>query len=123
MSFKKPRILFIDDDEMITDLYRLVFDRSGEFEVRTENSGTVAVQVAREFQPDLVFLDWNMPDRSGPDVAADLLGAGELCGIKVAYMTGSAAATGTYHGLPSFPKPVCIEQFIVTARGLLASAN
>ena len=53
----KKRILLVDDEESITRSLKLFLDGTGQYEVRTENRGSLAVQVAREFRPDLIVLD------------------------------------------------------------------
>ena len=68
----KKKILFVDDDESITRTLKLFLDRRGGYEVRTENRGSQAVQVARDFRPDLIVLDIVMPDADGGAIAQDL---------------------------------------------------
>ena len=57
----KKKILLVDDDESITRTLKLFLDRRGGYEVKTENRGSEAVQVARDFRPDLIVLDIVMP--------------------------------------------------------------
>jgi CheY-like chemotaxis protein len=68
----KKRILVVDDEVSITRLLKLNLERTGQYEVREENAGEMAVPAAREFQPDLIFLDVMMPKISGGEVAAQL---------------------------------------------------
>ena len=68
----KKKILLVDDDESITRTLKLFLDRRGGYEVRTENRGSQAVQVARDFRPDLIVLDIVMPDADGGAIAQDL---------------------------------------------------
>ena len=68
----KKKILLVDDDESITRTLKLFLDRRGGYEVRTENRGSQAVQVARDFRPDLIVLDIVIPDADGGAIAQDL---------------------------------------------------
>lgn len=66
---KISRILVIDDNSNATRVARLILERTGGYEVRELNDPAQALNVAREFQPDLVLLDVCMPDIEGSVVA------------------------------------------------------
>jgi len=61
----KKRILVVDDDEQILELFLDVLERDGRFEVRTASSGYDAGMVSQEFRPDLMILDYMLPDVNG----------------------------------------------------------
>jgi CheY-like chemotaxis protein len=63
------RILLVDDEPALTRMMKLNLERTGRFEVFTENSGPRAVEAVRSCRPDLIFLDVMMPGKSGDDVA------------------------------------------------------
>ena len=50
----------------------MYLDENGAFEVRVENVGSRAIATARDFRPDLIFLDIVMPDADGGAVAAEI---------------------------------------------------
>jgi len=81
------RILVVDDDPAMTRLTRLRLEAKGGYEVFTENSGSRAVEVAKECQPDLVLLDIMMPDMLGNDVAEAFHADPALRRIKVIFLT------------------------------------
>ncbi len=64
----KNKILIVDDEEALSRLMKLNLEDSGDYEVRTENRGTRALEAVHEFRPDLVILDVIMPDMDGADV-------------------------------------------------------
>ena len=66
---KKSRILVIDDNIHATRIVKLILERTGMYEVQGLNEPAESLAVAREFKPDLVLLDVNMPDMGGGDVA------------------------------------------------------
>jgi two-component system alkaline phosphatase synthesis response regulator PhoP len=66
---KKSRILVIDDNIHATRMVKLILETTGLYEVRGLNKPAESLAVAREFKPDLVLLDVNMPDVGGGDVA------------------------------------------------------
>jgi DNA-binding response OmpR family regulator len=58
------RVLIVEDDPVLTRVLRDNLTFEG-FEVRTVADGNVAVSAAKEFAPDLVLLDINLPGKSG----------------------------------------------------------
>ena len=81
----KKKILLVDDEESITRTLKLFLDRRGTYEVRTENRGSHAVQVARDFRPDLIVLDIVMPDADGGAIAQDLGDDPELKSVPIVF--------------------------------------
>lgn len=58
------KILIVDDDPLITRVYERHFRADG-FEVRIARTGNEGLDAIREFLPDAVLLDLNMPDGNG----------------------------------------------------------
>ena len=83
----KKRILVVDDEVALTRIIKLNLERTGNYEVRTENMGSMAIPAAKEFRPDLIFLDVMMPDMSGDEVAALLEEDPRLSNIALIFMT------------------------------------
>jgi len=81
------KILIVDDDPKTLELLKLKLESTGVYEVFTETKGSLAVEVARKCQPDLVLLDILMPDLLGSAVAALLHSDPDLKHIKVVYIT------------------------------------
>lgn len=63
------RILVADDNEDAAQTFATLLSFAGH-EVRIAHDGAEALDVAREFRPDVAFLDISMPELSGYDVAA-----------------------------------------------------
>ncbi len=61
----KRKILIVDDDEEIIELMVDVLGRDGRFEVRTASSGYDAGLLTQQFVPDLIILDYMLPDVNG----------------------------------------------------------
>ena len=83
----KKKILLVDDEPALTRMMQLNLERTGRFEVFTENSGPMAMEAVRRFQPDLIFLDVMMPEKSGDDVAHELRQDSELAEIPIVFLT------------------------------------
>ncbi len=58
------KILVIDDDPAMTDLFKLIL-MSTNAEVLTANSGDEGIQLVRAELPDMVILDLMMPGKDG----------------------------------------------------------
>jgi len=57
------KILIVDDQDKIRELVHVTI-RIGDYEILEAASGDEAVEVARQHQPDLIFLDVMMPNSS-----------------------------------------------------------
>jgi len=61
-----PKILIVDDDPGVRHLCRMVLGNEG-YEVLEAQDGPTGVSRARAEKPDLVLLDWMMPEVDGLD--------------------------------------------------------
>jgi DNA-binding response OmpR family regulator len=61
------RVLFVEDDEAIAQMYRLKLELDG-YEVDIAPDGEIALQMARSSLPDIIFLDIRLPKLDGLDV-------------------------------------------------------
>ena len=61
----KKKVLVVDDDENIIDMFVDMLERDGRFEVRTAQSGFDAGLITREFRPEVLVLDYKLPDING----------------------------------------------------------
>jgi len=121
----KKRILVVDDEPALTRMVKLNLERTGNYEVRAENQGSLAIQAAREFKPDLILLDVMMPDMSGDEVSAQMKEDEELSNIKYVFMTAivtkdETEAMGSNIGGNEFlAKPVKTDELIATIERVL----
>ena len=65
------KILVVDDDELILEMLVYNLKKEG-FEVLTASDGKSAVDLAKEFKPDLILLDVMMPGQDGIEVCYQL---------------------------------------------------
>ena len=75
MTERTNRTLIVDDDEDMRFLLRVLIEAANEgLTIAAEaSSGDEAIAQWREHQPDVVVLDNRMPDRTGLEVAAEIL--------------------------------------------------
>ena len=67
------RVLIADDEPNQLELLSYNLSQS-EFEVIRANDGQQALEMIEDHRPDLVILDWMMPNMSGIDVCRTLRG-------------------------------------------------
>ena len=93
-----PRILIADDDPTMRSLIRVTLD-TGAFEIIEVEDGVSAVTRAREFRPDLIFLDWSMPGRSGIEACKMLRADPKTAATKIVMLTARAQEDDRLAGL------------------------
>lgn len=77
----KKKILLIEDDVDLSEMYKMRFAASG-FEVRAASDGEKGLDEMRKFNPDLVLLDIVMPKKDGFDLLEEIQGAADGDMIK-----------------------------------------
>lgn len=66
MTKKLPRILLVEDDDIIREIYTMKLELEG-FPVMAAENGEIALGLAAEFKPDIILLDMMMPVMGGLD--------------------------------------------------------
>ena len=84
----KRKILVVDDDPEIVELFVDVLERDGRFEVKTASTGYDAGLLTQEFMPDLVILDYMLPDVNGNVVCKTLRANPNFEQIKIVIVSG-----------------------------------
>ena len=65
------KIAIIEDDPVINQMYRMKFEASG-FDVQLANNGKQGVALVRDFSPDMVLLDLQMPEMNGTEALTEI---------------------------------------------------
>ena len=115
------KVLVVDDEPNIVELLTVSLKFQG-FDVRTADSGTEAMRIAREFNPDAYILDVMMPGMDGFELLSKLRSEG-LDG-PVLYLTAKDAVEHRIHGLTIgaddyVTKPFSLEEVITRLRVIL----
>jgi CheY-like chemotaxis protein len=111
------RILIVDNDKNTTHLVKILLEKTGRYVVFEENDSTRAHQTARNFRPDLIFLDVVMADRDGGEIAAQIRADAELQYTPIIFLTALVTRAEAESGLhidghPFLAKPINIEELI-----------
>jgi CheY-like chemotaxis protein/phosphoribosyl 1,2-cyclic phosphodiesterase len=94
-----PTILIVDDDPDVVDMLTLTLEPEG-FRLLSASSGEAALAMARAERPDLIILDWRIPERDGLEVCRILRAEPDpqLRDVPVLLVTGRAEPEDTAAG-------------------------
>ena len=117
----EARLLVVDDEPNIVELLSASLRFAG-FEVATAMTGAQALEVARQFRPELVVLDVMLPDLDGFAVVRRLRADGIR--VPVLFLTArdatEAKVTGlTVGGDDYVTKPFSLEEVVARIRAVL----
>jgi DNA-binding response OmpR family regulator len=119
------RVLIVNDE---IDLLKLCEEalRDAGHEAEIIAGGKAALEYARRWRPDLIVLDWVMPDMDGTTVLARLKGHAETKDIPVLAMSAlpdgvmRAQLAGADHFLP---KPFDIDELLNAVNHVLQATG
>jgi excisionase family DNA binding protein len=84
----KKKVLIVDDDSEIVELIADVLIRDGRFEIKSAASGYDAGMLTQSFKPDLILLDYMLPDVNGNVVCKTIKSKPEFENIKIIIVSG-----------------------------------
>ena len=123
------KILIIDDDPQLTDLFYAKLSSSG-FEVSKAFNGEEGYKLAKTFKPDLILLDLKMPVWDGAETLSHLRKDPETENTKVIILSSfndwsaiqmdgkSAQALGA---IDFFPKGMDLEELVFRIKKIISS--
>ena len=117
----KKKILVVDDEELLTRMLKLSLERTGRYEVLTENSPVKALAQVGHFSPDLILLDIIMPEMAGPALAEKLRNDPKSRHVPIIFLSGCHA--GVAKGYLQLPKPISVEEIISSIEKELGRAS
>ena len=91
-------VILAEDDPDIQLVARLSLKRAG-FTVRVVGNGKEALDAIREQKPDVVLLDWMMPELDGPETCRQLKSDPATSAIPVIFLTAKSQESEIQRGL------------------------
>ena len=85
------KLLIVDDSALMRRLLTQVFEASGDFVIRMAKNGREAVEQNRDFQPDVVTLDINMPEMDGLTALSLIMAELPVAVVMVSSLTAQGA--------------------------------
>ncbi|MCI2400331.1 response regulator [Aliiroseovarius subalbicans] len=123
MSLANPRILVIEDEPSQVELLRYNFTRQG-FQVDIADDGEEGLLAAKESPPDLILLDWMLPNLSGIEVCRQLRRDKRTREIPIIMLTARSEERDKIRGLDIgaddyVSKPYLIKELTARVRAAL----
>ena len=82
------KIAIIEDDQAISQMYRIKFEAEG-YEVETAENGRLGLELSETMKPQIILLDLMMPEMNGDEMLAKLRKTDWGKGIKVVILTNT----------------------------------
>lgn len=116
-------VLVVEDDESLRTLMEYNFDKEG-FGVVVARDGEEALLKIEESRPDLVVLDWMLPNVSGIEVCRRLRARPVTQGLPIIMLTARAEEADRVRGLDTgaddyVVKPFSMEELVARIRAVL----
>jgi DNA-binding response OmpR family regulator len=103
------KIAIIEDDQAISQMYRLKFETEG-YQVETASNGKLGLELAESMRPDVILLDLMMPEMNGDEMLAKLRQTDWGKAVKVIILTNMGEQEA-----PDSVKHLNVLRFIVKA--------
>jgi len=103
------KIAIIEDDQAISQMYRLKFEAEG-YEVETAGNGKLGLELVEKMRPDIILLDIMMPEMNGDEMLQKLRATDWGKHIKVIILTNVGQEEA-----PESVKSAGVRRFIVKA--------
>jgi two-component system phosphate regulon response regulator PhoB len=126
-SMSKPLVLVVEDEAALVTMLRYNLEKQG-FRVEEAADGQEALTRIAETQPDLVLLDWMLPQLSGIEVCRRLRGRQETRNVPIIMLTARGEETDRIRGLDTgaddyITKPFSMDALLARMRALLRRSN
>jgi len=115
-----PKILVVDDESAIRSMLAFNLRRAG-FEVSEAHDGATAREQIANTRPDLVLMDWMLPDISGLEMTRTLKRAEEFQDLPVIMLTARTQEQDKINGLDSGADDYITKPF--SPRELISRVN
>jgi len=123
----KPFVLIVEDDPALVELLTYNFESEG-YETAVARDGEAGVLAIEERPPDLVVLDWMLPNLSGIEVCRQIRRSPDHRTLPVIMLTARSEENDRIRGLDSgaddyVVKPFSTTELLARARAVLRRAN
>lgn len=92
------RVLAIDDEEIQRKIISKIIEKTG-FQVKTAPDGSTGIEIARQWQPGIIFIDVYLPDRSGINLIQSFKEMPETKDSFIILMSSDTSEDTTVSGL------------------------
>jgi sigma-B regulation protein RsbU (phosphoserine phosphatase) len=122
------RILIVEDESIVRRVLSKALKHVGGYEIYEAENGREGLEKACEILPDLVLLDWTLPELEGPDVLKAIRENSVTRNIPVIMLTGRGTLEDRIVGLHTganeyIVKPFDVRELIIHVQKLLEQAH
>jgi two-component system phosphate regulon response regulator PhoB len=119
----KPTVLVAEDESARVTLLRYNLEREG-YRVLDTQDGEEALLIASEEKPDVIILDWMMPQLSGIEVCRRLRQRQETRNVPILMLTARGEETDRIRGLDTgaddyITKPFSMTELLARLRAVM----
>lgn len=124
--FDKRKILIVDDTPLMLRNFKAMLEHT--YDVILATSGRQALNTIPQEEPDLILLDYEMPEMNGKEVFEAILDDEDMRHIPVVFLTSVSERKTVFSILQSKPagyiiKPVDQEKLLNTVQEVLESSE
>jgi two-component system phosphate regulon response regulator PhoB len=112
MSADQPRVLVVEDEPAQREVLAYNLEAEG-FEVSRAEDGEEALMMVDEVAPDVIVLDWMMPNLSGIEVCRRLKIKSETRGIPIIMLSARSEEVDRVRGLETGADDYVIKPYSV----------
>lgn len=125
LESSRKRLLVVDDDPQILEVFTEVFGNDDRFQVETASNGYDAGLMTEQFKPHLILLDYMLPDLNGNVVCSRIRQRQDMHDTKIVIVSGvvnRGEIDGLLHaGADEFlKKPFRLDELMKLVERLLA---
>src|SRR6201981_1616892 len=106
------KIVLIEDDSDLFSLLKYNLEKEG-FAMSGLQTGKGALELCRQFRPDLVLLDIMLPDSDGLDICKSIRRDPDLSAVPIIFLTARASETDRIVGLELGANDYVVKPFFV----------
>ena len=119
----EPAVLVVEDESALSTLLRYNLEREG-YRVFEARDGEEALILADEVKPDLVVLDWMLPQLSGLEICRRLRRRGDMRNVPIVMLTARGEEPDRIRGLDTgaddyIVKPFSMTEFLARLRAVM----
>ncbi|TDI63152.1 MAG: phosphate regulon transcriptional regulatory protein PhoB [Alphaproteobacteria bacterium] len=119
----KPLVLIVEDEEALVTLLQYNFEKEN-YRVSLARNGQEAILLIDEMLPDLIILDWMLPEISGLELCRQLRSRTKTRNVPIIMLTARGEETDRIRGLDTgaddyITKPFSMTELLSRVRAVL----
>ncbi|HAR53305.1 MAG TPA: DNA-binding response regulator, partial [Roseovarius nubinhibens] len=112
MSAEQPCVLLVEDEPAQRDILTYNLEADG-FEVAAAENGEEALLLVDEVSPDIIVLDWMLPNVSGIEVCRQLKSRSDTRGVPIIMLSARSEEVDRVRGLETGADDYVVKPYSV----------